>query len=137
MSTPKRVASGTDVHRIIGELDEAIGAGDDRIYQRTGHLVIVRGILAEDAKRLRIAFSPDDLILAPLDRATLLPSISELVDYGTVVVDDDGTHWKKAIPSIDVTSAFLRKKYWAHIRPIRSVSKTPIPHLDGSIASSG
>lgn len=138
MSAPVRVYSGTDVHRILDELDEAIGTRDHRIFQRAGHLVVVRGILAEDAKRLKVAFAPDDLILAPLKRETLLPSITEHVEYGCDVPDEErGQKWKAAVPNQDVTSSFLGKRYWAHIRPIRAVSKTPIPHLDGTIATDG
>jgi hypothetical protein len=132
-----RIYSGTDVHRILDELDEAIGKNDLRIFQRTGHLAIVRGILAEDAKRLRIAFSPDELILAPLKRENLLPSVSEYVDYGSEVVSEHGSAWKRQIPTNDITSAFLSKRFWAHIRPIRSVSKTPVMHLDGTLTEDG
>lgn len=127
------------MHRIIAELDEAIGRNDDRVYQRSGQLVIVRGVLAEDARRLGIAFNQDDIILAPFKRDTLLPSISEQVDYGAEVVEEKGAKpvWKPSLPTVDVTSAFLGKTFWGHIRSIRSVSKTPVPHLDGSVVDSG
>jgi len=138
MSTRPRICAGTDIHRILDELDEVIGTSDPRIYQRTGSLCLVRGILAEDAKRLGIAFAPDDLMMAPLKRETLLPAVSEHAHYGAEVkLPDGGTGWKSMTPTGDVTAAFLGKRFWAHIRPIRGISKTPIIHLDGSITPEG
>jgi len=144
-----RVQRGKDVHRILDDLDEALAdpdTGDQRLYQRGGELVIARGLMAEDARRLRIKFAPRSIILCSLRSSSLIPRITEYLDYGYWGFEDkaaeDGTVqkrqvWKSDLPSTTVLAAFLSKVYWAHARPIRGVSLTPIIHLDGSIVSDG
>jgi hypothetical protein len=139
------VERGQDVHRVLDDMDEAISE-DARIFQRGGELVIARGVLAEDAKRLRIKFASGTIILAQLRPSSLLPRITEHVDYGywgfKEKEGDDGKTekvrvWKTDLPSALISSAFLSKVFWAHIRPIRGIAATPIIHLDGSIVSEG
>ena len=144
-----RVQRGQDVHRVLEDLDEALSdpkTGDRRLYQRNGELVIARGVMADDAKRLRITFAPGSIILCPLRAPALLPRITEHVDYGYWGFQekeaDDGTVqkrpvWKSELPSATILSAFLTKVFWGHARPIRGLSVTPIIHLDGTIIADG
>jgi hypothetical protein len=144
-----RVQRGKDVHRVLEDLDEALSdpeTGDQRLYQRGGELVIARGVMADDAKRLRIAFAPEALVLSSLRASSLIPRITEYIDYGFWGFEEkkaeDGSSqkrqvWKTELPSGTVLSAFLSKVFWAHARPIRGISVTPIIHLDGSIVPEG
>jgi 5S rRNA maturation endonuclease (ribonuclease M5) len=144
-----RVVRGKDVHRVLEDLDKALAhpqTGDPRLYQRDGELVITRGVLALDARRLGIKFAPKSIVLRPLRSATLIPRVTEHVDFGYWGYDEkiceDGKKkrervWRPDIPSGTVLSAFLGKPFWAHVRPIRGVSVTPIIHLDGTIAADG
>jgi hypothetical protein len=134
-----------DVHRVLDDLDEALAdanTGDRRLYQRSGELVIARGATADDAKRLHLKFSPEAVILSPLKSASLVPRITEHVDYGywRYEEDADGSKtktWVRDLPNGTVLAAFLSKVYWSHIRPIRGIACTPIIHLDGSIVAEG
>jgi hypothetical protein len=144
-----RVERGKDVHRVLEDLDRALSdpeTGDARLYQRSGELVIARGVMAEDARRLRIKFAPDAIVLSPLRVASLLPRVTEHVDFGGWHVQEtaaeDGTAtktrvWRRDLPTGGLLSSFLSKAYWAHVRPIRGVAVTPIIHLDGSIVADG
>ncbi len=140
-----RVERGIDVHRILDDLDEALAdakTGDRRLYQRSGELVVARGATADDAKRLHLKFPPGAVILAPLRASSLIPRVTEHVDYGFWKSADDGEGnktmtWTRALPSGTVLAAFLSKVFWAHIRPIRGIACTPIIHLDGSIVTEG
>ncbi len=134
----RRIESGQDVHRILDELDEALGTADPRLYQRGPDLVIVRGVTAEDARRLNVNFSPDSMIIAALSSATLLSRITEFVDYGHYEKSEEGVAWVSDWPNSQVLAALLGKPFWAHIRSIRGIAVTPIMHLDdGSIAADG
>ena len=140
-----RVERGKDIHRVLDDLDEALAdshTGDRRLYQRSGELVIARGATADDAKRLHLKFAPEAVILSPLRGSSLLPRITEHVDYGYWRVEEDEAGnktktWVRDLPNGTVLAAFLSKVYWAHIRPIRGIACTPIIHLDGSIAAEG
>lgn len=128
-----QVEDGKDVHRVLDDLDAAM-ATDERLFQRAGSLVVARGVLADDAKRWRLKFADGSLVLAPLSPSSLLPRITQHVDYG--FTNAKGEWWPK-IPSATIRQAFLTKVYWGHIRPIRGIASTPIIHLDGSITSEG
>ncbi len=139
-----RVERGKDVHRVLEDLDEALSdpkTGDSRLYQRGGELVIARGVMADDAKRLRISFAPEDIILSPIHNSSLVARITEHVDYGywrsEGAGDDKEWVWNRDLPSAQVLAAFLKKVFWAHVRPIRGISVTPIMHLDGSLVHHG
>ena len=144
-----RVRNGKDIHRVLDDLDAALAhpaTGDRRLYQRSGELVIARGVMAEDAKRLDVLFAPDSIILAPLRNASLIPRVTEHVDFGHWAKEsrkaEDGSItevdvWKGTIPSGTILSAFLAKVFWGRIRPIRGISVTPVIHLDGSIVADG
>ncbi|MGA2451595.1 MAG: toprim domain-containing protein [Polyangiaceae bacterium] len=132
-------------HRVLDDLDEGLAdanTGDRRLYQRSGELVIARGATVDDAKRLHLKFSPEAVILSPLKSASLVPRITEHVDYGywRYEEDADGSKtktWVRDLPNGTVLAAFLSKVYWSHIRPIRGIACTPIIHLDGSIVAEG
>jgi hypothetical protein len=133
-----RVVAGEDIHRVIADLDEALALTDPRLFQRGSELVIVRGVTAEDAKRLGIKFAPDGILIAPLHSPTLIARVTEFVDYGYWKKEEDGSIvWRECLPS-RVLSPFLSKPFWAHVRPIRGITVTPIMHLDdGSIVAEG
>ncbi len=146
-----RVERGKDVHRVLEDLDRALSdpeTGDRRFYQRSGagELVIARGVMAEDAARLRVKFAPGTIVLSPLRVASLLPRVTEHVDFGfwgfeEKTAEDGSTTkvraWKTELPPGWLLSALLSKPFWAYTRPIRGVSVTPIIHMDGAIVADG
>jgi putative DNA primase/helicase len=135
---------GKDVHRVIAELDAALGATDPLLYQRDHELVAVVGSRAKEGRSSLVAGTP---ILRSLTAATLLPRITEHVRTTVVVPPSAKAHrlaersagpspgpeTKDVTPSPTILSAFLGMLDWLHIRPIVGILEAPSLRPDGSV----
>lgn len=137
-----RIEAGLDVHRVLDELDAALAMTEPRIYQRCNELVVVCGAEDADVEKARFGLAPGTPILRALTSHTLLPCITEHIDYvrwhqpkPTKKDPDPEGEWQAAWPAPQVQMGFLSRPHWTHIRPIRGITETPIIHLDGRITS--
>lgn len=143
--TRPAVTTGMDVHRVLEDLDAALGhpvMGDPLMFQRSNELVIVVG--ASTTETVRVA--PGTQILRPLVSPALLPRITQYVNFQRPVKPDKAEvtcaklegrkeQWRAArcVPPPIVLSSFLAKPSWRYIRPIRGIAGCPFLRADGSI----
>lgn len=137
-----RVCDGTDVHRIIDEFERHLfdpEKGDDRLYRRASELVVIRGAATEDAKRLKLEFTPGEVLIAGLKPSSILPRITKHIDFGQYLIVEDEPKWIPTTPLKEIREAFLSKAdAWPSARLIRGISTNPIVHLDdGTIVNNG
>ncbi len=136
-----RVCTGIDVHRVLEDLDEAMGTTDQLLYQRSNELVLVVGSPTSDN------LSSSTPILRPVTPPALLPRVTEHVNFVRKTKPDkqevvaaklDGGRkpkWPtvKCVPPPAILTSFISRVGWTHIRTIRGVTGCPFLRPDGSI----
>lgn len=138
------IQMGTDVHRVVAELDAALGARDPLVYQRDNEIVAIAGSKAKAGKALLVAGTP---IIRQLDASSLLPRVTEHVRFlalmppsakASRLAEQGGRPppqptQKRIIPPASVLNAFLGALDWPHVRPLTGITECPALRPDGTV----
>lgn len=128
------VKHGVDLFRVVDELGSALGKADPMLFCRGYELVTVVGAATGDAEKTRAPVAKGAPIVRPLDSSALNDRCTRFVRY--LKYDDDQRDWVLAQPSPVVRSALLVRGEWADVRPLVSVTETPVLRPDGTVHQS-
>jgi hypothetical protein len=123
------IVIGPDEHRVIREVTEALAHADSDLYQRGGQLVRVTRVMRPPTQRRRVRSSGGPRI-EPLP----LPDLRTRITRHCVLVHKKDQNLSPASPSAWLTQGVAAKATpWDLVRPLESVSETPLLRPDGTI----
>ena len=138
------VKLGKDVHRVIAELERAVGESDPLMFQRDNELVAIAGSKSREGKTKMHAGTP---IIRQMSQASLLPRLTEHVRClgldkpkqraaklaAATGSKPDSPRWVEVIPPPVFLASMLGALDWMHIRPISGITECPALRPDGTV----
>lgn len=133
------IVLGKDLHRVLAELDEHLGATDPLLFQRDHELVAIVGSRAKEGKARLVAGTP---VIRSLTAPALLPRVTEYVKCLSVKQPtkaqlrndpDAKPTLVEAWPTPSVTSGFLGALDWLHVRQLTGITECPTLRPDGTV----
>jgi hypothetical protein len=134
------IVLGTDVHRVLGELDRHLGALDPLLYQRAHELVTVSGA----STKSKIA--PGSPVVRTLTAPALVPRVTMHVQCkrhkeptaaaqrtAHATGQEIRASTENAQPPLQLLASFLAQPDYHHVRHLVGVTESPIFRTDGSL----
>ena len=135
------IVMGTDLHRVLAELEGHIATRDEGLFQRGRELVTVLG---SDSTRGVADGMP---VIRSLTQAALLPRITERVQFVRITPPDakaisladiqgkkaEPTKSRIVPPTTHIVQPLLARGEWPHVRLLRGITETPVLRTDGTI----
>lgn len=131
---------GTDVHRVLSELDRHLGSLDPLLYQRAHELVTIAGAVAKSK------LTPGTPIVRSHNAHGLLPRCTEFIRWQAVkqpsaravstayaTGQEARPSYQTAQPGLPLLACFLNQPDWHHVRHLCGVTESPIFRPDGSV----
>ena len=131
---------GTDVHRVLSELDRYLGQLDPLLYQRAHELVTIAGAVAKSN------LTPGTPIVRSHSPSALLPRCTEFIRWqaakqpsaravasASQMGQEARVTYSSAQPGKALLECFAAQPDWHHVRHLVGVSESPIFRPDGSV----